>query len=303
AKVWAVALGIDASGVEPWHWQALRESRFPRVVLLALVGAALAASGAALQSTFRNPMADPTILGVSGGGALGAVLAVRTGLADDSILALTFCAFVGALSAALIVHVLAHVASRPSTTSLLLTGVAVSSLTSACVSLVMVTTDEFQLKNILFWLVGGAEGRSWEHVRFSALPIFLASALLLALHRTIDALGTGEDHALSVGVSVVRSRLVVLSLCALASGAAVAVAGPVAFVGLMVPNGLRLMVGSRTIALLPASVLGGAAFLVLCDLATRVAFPDRVVPVGLLTSLLGVPYFLILLVGSRRAVR
>ena len=295
-----VAFAGEAADVDRVYRDSLLISRFPRVLLLALVGGALAMCGAALQATFRNPMADPAILGVSGGGALGAVLAIYTGLAERSLLSLSLCAFAGALITALIVYFLAHVVARPSTSSLLLTGVAMSSLTSALVSLVLAWTEEYQLRNILFWLVGGAASRTWDHLELAAPPIILGAALLMAQFRNLDAMATGEEHAQSVGVSIMRARLYLLSVCALMSGAAVAVAGPVAFVGLMVPNGMRMLTGPRAKTLLPASFLGGAAFLVLCDLVSR-SVSDRVeFPVGIVTALLGVPYFLFLLTRSRR---
>lgn len=274
--------------------------RFPRVLLIALVGAALAICGATLQATFQNGLADPTILGVSGGGALGAVIAIHAGLAERAFMSLPVCAFAGALLSGLLVYLIAHLGGKPSTSSLLLTGVAIGTLTGASVSLVLVWSEEYRLRELLFWLVGGVEGRTWEHVALAAPPIILGGIGLFAMHRHIDALMLGEEHALSVGLPVASSRMILLALCALVSGAAVSVSGSIAFVGLIVPHAVRLLVGPRAKVLLPASFFGGAAFLVFCDLLARLASRRSEVHLGILTAFLGVPYFLYLLSRSKR---
>jgi iron complex transport system permease protein len=294
-------LGINVGGeVSAIDRTILERVRIPRVLLLAIVGAALAACGAVLQSTFQNPMADPGILGISGGGALGAVVATHTGLADWSMLALPACAFAGAILTTMAVFFLSHLGGRPSTTSLLLTGVALSALTGASVSLVLVISEEYQLREILMWLVGSAHARSWSHVTCSAPIVIVGITLLCMRHREIDALALGDEQAVSVGVEVGRARFWLLTLTALVGGTAVSVAGPIGFVGLMVPNGVRLLAGAaagRTVAL---SALVGGAFLVLCDLLARSVGLTFELPVGIVTAFLGVPYFLWLLTRSRR---
>ncbi|MBI4221050.1 MAG: iron ABC transporter permease [Chloroflexi bacterium] len=291
---------VDGSSVPESERLILFTVRFPRVLLLALVGGALAACGATLQATFQNGLADPGILGVSGGGALGAVLAIHLGLAERVFLALPACAFVGALFASLLVYFTAHLGGRPSTSSLLLTGVAIGTLASAGVSLVLIRAEEYRLRELLFWLVGGAEGRTWEHVELAAPPILAGTFALFVRHRHIDALMLGEEHALSVGLPVESSRMTLLALCALVSGAAVSVSGSIAFVGLIVPHAGRLMVGPRAKTLLPICFLGGAAFLVVCDLLARLASRRGEVHLGILTAFIGVPYFLYLLYRSKR---
>jgi iron complex transport system permease protein len=269
--------------------------RLPQVVLLGLVGAALASSGAALQATFENPLADPGVLGVSGGAALGAVIAIHAGIAENVFLSLPICAFGGGLVAAMLVYALTYLGGRPTVHSLLLTGVAVGSLAVAGVSLVMVLTQQHRVQELLFWLVGGVRNQTWEHVVLAAPAIALGVAGLLCLHRPVDALLLGEEQALAVGVSVVRTRLLVLVLTALAVGAATAVSGTIGFVGLMVPHLVRRWSGPRMAHLLPGCIAGGAAFLTACELLSRVLSEQFALHLGILTAFLGGPAFLIVL--------
>lgn len=296
------ALGLaERSDFPQNHELILLYVRLPRVLLFALVGGALAITGAALQSTFQNPMADSSLLGINGGAALAAVLAVRTGIAESVPLMLPLSAFLGALGAALIVFLLAHAGGRPSTSSLLLTGVAVGSVALAGVTLVMLWTEEYRLKQVLFWTVGGGEGFTWDRLGLAVLPVALGALVLMLRHRALDALSLGDEHALSVGVSVLRERVLLLAASALVAGAAVSVAGTIVFVGLIVPHIVRLLVGPRAKALLPGSFLVGAGFLVACDLVARTVSRQREYPVGILTAVLGVPFLLWLLQRSKRS--
>ncbi|MBI4878108.1 MAG: iron ABC transporter permease [Planctomycetes bacterium] len=295
-------LGLGSAEGVPRAFQIIiLEARLPRAVLFLLVGGALAVSGVTLQSTFQNAMAAPSILGISGGAALGAVIAIYSGLADRSAFFLPAAAFAGALAAMTLVYVLAHLGGRPSPTSLVLTGIAVGSLALAGVTLIMLWAQEYRMKEVLVWTMGGKEEISWAEVLLACGPVLLGAALLCLHHRFIDALSLGEEHALSVGVPVERVRCTLMLLCALASGAAVSVAGTIGFVGLIVPHVVRLLIGPRARALLPASFLVGGGFLVLCDLMARtLSSPLRVLPVGIVTSVAGVPFFLWLLYRARR---
>lgn len=295
----SIGLGDDAD-VSNANRVIITLIRSPRVVVLALAGAALAAAGVTLQSTFQNPMAEPGLLGVSSGGTLGAVLAFYLGWAGSASLTLPLFAFAGAILASLLVYFLAHAGGRPSTTSLLLTGIAVGALMSAGTVLIQTWIENYRLQEILFWMVGGARDRNWTQVVAAAPPIAVGTAGLLMLHRHLDALAFGEEHALSVGVPVHRSRLLLLACAALIAGAAVSVCGPIGFVGLIVPHMVRFVVGPRAKILLPMSLVGGAEFLVLCDLAGRLLSGERVVHLGVITAFLGVPFFLFLLVRAKR---
>ena len=294
-------LGLgDDSEVSDINYRILTVIRSPRVIVLALAGAALAASGATLQATFQNPMAEPGILGISSGATLGAVLAFYYGWAETQFFSVPACAFAGAILASLLVYFLAHAGGRPSTTSLILTGIAVAALMGAGTVLVQTWIGEPRLKEFLFWMVGGARDRTWTHSAASAPLIAIGTVVLLFQHRRMDALALGEEHALSVGVSVHRTRLLLLFLSALIAGAAVSVCGPIGFVGLIVPHMVRLVVGSRAKLLLPTSFLAGAEFLVLCDLIARLLTGQRVIHLGVITAFLGVPFFLWLLVRTKR---
>jgi ABC-type Fe3+-siderophore transport system permease subunit len=272
--------------------------RLPRVLLASLVGGGLAVVGAALQSVFRNPMADAGILGVGPGAALGAVLAVNLGWTGDVFLALPLAAFAGAAAAIAAVYVLAHASGRPSIHGLLLTGLAVSALAGAGTSVFLVATQEFRVKTVLFWLAGGLEGRGWTHVGLAAAFILPGAALLRLLSRPLDLLSLGEDEAASLGLPVHAARLAILGVSALVAGAATAMAGSVPFVGLVAPHALRPLVGPLGRHLLPAAFVAGALLVVLADVAARSVSDRYDLPLGSLTAFIGAPYFLLALRGS-----
>jgi ABC-type Fe3+-siderophore transport system permease subunit len=272
--------------------------RLPRVLLAALVGGGLAVVGAVLQSVFRNPMADSGLLGVGAGAAFGAVLAVRLGWAAHVFLALPAAAFAGAMVSILIIYVLAHASGRPSLQGLLLTGIAVSAVGSAGTSLLLVATEEFRVKTVLFWLAGGLDGRSWPHVQIAAALVVPGVLMLAALSRPLDLLSLGADEAASLGLPVHAARLVIFALTALVAGAATAMAGSVPFVGLIAPHALRPHVGPMGRRLIPASFLAGALLVVVADLAARTLSDRLDLPLGSLTALVGAPYFAIALRGA-----
>lgn len=284
-----------ASPLGPSGEAILWSARLPRVLLAALVGGGLAVVGAALQSVFRNPMADAGLLGVGSGAALGAVLAVKLGWASQVFLALPLAAFGGALITVLAIYLLAHTSGRPSLHGLLLTGIAVSAVAGAGTSLLLVATEEFRVKTVLFWLAGGLEGRSWPHLKLAAAFIVAGVLALVLLARLLDLLSLGEEEAASLGLHVHAARLTVLGLAALIAGAATAAAGSVPFVGLVAPHALRPLVGPRGRHLLPAAFLGGALLVVVADLAARTLSDRLDLPLGALTALVGAPYFLLAL--------
>ena len=269
----------------------LWQIRLPRLLVAMFVGAGLSGSGLVLQAYFRNSLASPGLLGVSSGGAAGAVLAIGAGWASASLLVLPLFAIAGALAATGAVLILAR--HGTSTERLLLAGVALNALLGAITSYVLTNFTLTYERNaqILFWLLGGLEDRTWEHVMMAA-PVLLAAALLWPLGRSMDLLSLGATEAQSLGVDVrvLRRRLLLLSTAMTAL--ATAVAGTVGFVGLVVPHILRLMVGPEHRRLVPLSLIGGAAFTLACDLLGRAAGGLRV---GMVTSLVGGPFFLWLL--------
>ncbi len=272
--------------------------RLPRVLIAALVGGGLAVVGASLQSLFRNPLADAGLLGVGPGAALGAVLAVNLGWAQEHFLALPFCACAGAMLALLLVYALAHAGGRPSLSGLLLTGLAVSAVAAAGTSVLLVATEEFRVRTVLFWLAGGLEGRGFEHALLAAAFVLPGVTLLALLSRPLDVLSLGEEEAAALSLPVHAVRIVVFGLCALVAGPVTAVAGSIPFVGLIAPHALRGLVGPLGRHLLPASFLAGAVLVVVADLVAR-SFGQYVeLPLGSVTAFVGAPYFVLALRGQ-----
>lgn len=304
----AVLLG-KAIGVIPVNWlpdQTAYEAivlylRLPRVILAALVGGALALAGAVLQGLFRNPMADPGIIGISSGGALGAVIAVMSGLAANALWSLPLLAFVGAAGATWTIYILSTQAGRTPLATLLLSGLAVSAFATALTSLLLtLAQDIFAFREVLFWLLGGLDGRGWAHVGLAAGPILVGGMFLLLFADELNIVAaTGEAGASSVGVEMQQAKRRLLLLTALITGAAVSVSGIIGFVGLIVPHIVRLIVGPDHRVLLPASFLGGACFLIWADLGARTLMPTQELRLGVVTALLGAPFFLYLLQRHR----
>ena len=279
----------------------MREIRLPRALLGLTVGVALGLSGAAMQGFLRNPLAEPGLIGVAPAASLGAVIALQAGLVAVWAPALPLMALGFAGGAVALLFLLAG--PRGGALALILAGIALSALAGALVALVLnLSPNPFAAMEIVFWMMGSLADRSMLHV-WLALPFMAMGALLLAgTGRGLDALTLGEDAAASMGVSLGRLRAqVVLGVAALV-GAATAVAGAVGFVGLVVPHLLRPLVGARPSALLPAAALGGAAVVLAADIATRLIAPDRDLKLGVLTALVGAPFFFRLIWSMRRGL-
>jgi iron complex transport system permease protein len=277
----------------------LWEIRLPRAILGALIGGALGLSGAVLQGYLRNPLAEPGLLGIAGGASLGAVLAIHSGAAAAFALALPAGGLIGAALAAIAVMGLAGERSGPLT--LILAGVAISSLAGALTTLALnLSPNPFATVEMLFWLLGSLTDRSLQHVWLAAPLILLGGALLLTTGRALDALTLGEEAAQNLGVDLKALRARIVGGTALAVGAATAVSGTIGFVGLVVPHLLRPLVGHEPRRLLPASAFGGAALVLAADVALRLFAPLSEVRLGVVTALIGAPFFLWLVVKTRR---
>ncbi len=277
----------------------MQEIRLPRAILGLLTGAALGLSGAAMQGYLRNPLAEPGLIGVSSSAALGAVLALQSGLAASFALALPLCALAGAGLSVLLILLMAG--PRGGALALILAGIAISALTASLTSLVLnLSPNPFAAMEIVYWMMGSLADRSMTHVWLAAPFMLVGMAALLTLGRGLDALTLGEDAAQTLGVNLSRLRWALILGTAAAVGAGVAVAGAVGFVGLVVPHILRPWVGARPSRLLPASALGGAAMLLAADIATRLIAPDRDLKLGVLTAIVGAPFFLHLIWRMRR---
>jgi iron complex transport system permease protein len=274
--------------------------RFPRVLVAALAGTALAASGAVMQGMFRNPMADPGLLGISSGAGLGAVLAIKLGLTAVSIFVMPAFAFIGAFIAIFMVYVLSYRKGKVPVLTLILSGIAISTFLGAITNIVLTLSYDYQVKEFLFWSTGGLDGRRWEHVQLVVFPTIISVALMLVYSRDLNVLLMGEEEAKSVGLNAGRTRTVLLILISIATAGAVSVSGAISFVGLIVPHIMRLLVGPDNKILLPASAIGGAIFLTVCDLISRVVVIPNELGVGIITALIGAPYFLYLLLKSKK---
>ena len=297
---WGESLRALVSGQGGPVVAVMQEIRLPRAILGLLIGAGLGLSGAAMQGYLRNPLAEPGLIGVSAAAGLGAVIALQSGLVAWAALALPLSALTGAGLAVVLILMLAGPGGGA--TGLILAGVAISAMASAWVSLVLnLSPNPFAASEIVFWLMGSLADRSMEHVWLAGPFLLAGMALLLGLGRGLDALTLGEDAAASLGVNLRRLRLSVVIGTALVVGASVAVAGAVGFIGLVVPHLLRPLVAGRPSALLWLSALGGAAMLLAADIATRLIAPERDLKLGVLTALVGAPFFLRLIWTMRRA--
>jgi iron complex transport system permease protein len=281
------------------HQTIITQIRWPRTVLALLVGGALGLAGVLMQGLFRNPLADPGIVGVSAGGALGAVFSIFVGW-GASMLILPFASLAGSFACASLAFVLSVRGGRSAIVSLLLAGLAINSLAGAGTSLMLVTSSQFLLRDALSWMMGTLDSRTWSHVAVAA-PFVAAGALgALFVVRPLDLLAQGEEAAASMGVPVARVRLIVLLLSCLTAGAAVSVCGIIGFVGLIVPHIMRSVLGPSHGRLAIASFLGGGLLLLIADVATRTIPGGSNVRLGIVTSLIGVPFFLYLLRSSSR---
>jgi iron complex transport system permease protein len=279
----------------------MREIRLPRAILGAMIGASLGLSGAALQGYLRNPLSEPGLLGIGASASLGAVIAIYTGLSAIFALALPLLAFAGALLAVVFLRVLAG--SQGSSISVILAGVAITSFASAMTAVVLnLSPNPFAALEIVFWLLGSLTDRSMTHVWLSA-PFMIAGWLMLAgLGRALDALTLGEETAASLGVRLGRVQALAVAGTACSVGAATAVAGAIGFVGLVVPHLLRPFVGAQPSRLLLTSALGGAALLLAADIAVRLIAPGKDLKLGVLTALIGAPFFVWLIHRKRQTL-
>ncbi len=279
----------------------MQEIRLPRALLGLMVGATLGLSGAVLQGYLRNPLAEPALIGVSASASLGAVLAIYTGLSTVFPLSLPLAALAASVVAVLIVQAMAG--RRGSVLTLILAGVAVSSFAGAMTSLALnLSSNPFAAQEIMFWMLGSLTDRSMTHV-WVALPFILAGwAALLTLGRALDALTLGGDTAASLGIDMRRVQFLAVFGTAASVGAATAVSGAIGFVGLVVPHLLRPLTGGRPSRLLPASALGGASVVLAADILVRIVAPERELKLGVLTAIVGAPFFLWLVWRERRKV-
>ena len=284
---------LTGNPVKASHRPIVWDFRLARIFLAMLCGASLSAAGVGFQGLFRNPLADPYIVGASGGAALGATLAA---IFRDAVFSvpLGVGAFFGSLFAVIIVFVIAETSNFGSIAGLLLAGAAMSTMLSAMVSLLLLLSDEV-LHGIFFWLMGGFSGRSWSHLQQALFIAPLGIAIIWIMSRALDALSTGEESAQALGLDIRKARIIIVIGASLATAAAVSVSGVIGFVGLIAPHLARKMVGANHTRLMPIAMLLGAILLVFSDTLARTIMAPMEMPVGIFTALLGGPFFLYLL--------
>lgn len=284
----------------PVYEVILLNVRLPRVLLCALVGSALSVAGTTMQALFRNPMASPYILGISSGAAFGASLAIVLGISlVTGIYAVPLMAFLFALLTVFLVYGIAEVRGRTPVETLLLTGIAVASLFSALVSFMLYVAGE-KLSRIVFWLMGGFWASDWNKVVIASPLILLGIAATFLFSRHLNLILMGEETALNLGLEVETFKKIILVFASLITAAAVSVCGIIGFVGLIIPHAMRIVVGPNHRILLPSSCLVGAMFLVWVDTLARTIIQPTELPIGIITALLGVPFFLYLLRKRKR---
>ncbi|MCP9951158.1 FecCD family ABC transporter permease [Actinomadura madurae] len=296
-------LGLDV-GPRPTAAQgdsALWIVRFPRVALAAVVGASLGCSGAVMQGVFGNPLAEPAVIGVSSGAAVGAATVIVFGLSTLGGWTVVSAAFLSGLVTTLLVYTVSRTGGRTDMVTLLLTGIAVNAVAGALLGLLMFAAGDDALRAITTWNLGSLAGANWDAVAAVAPLAAAGWAVALGCARRLDLLALGERAARHLGVDVERLRLTAIVVVALMTSAAVAFAGVISFVGLVVPHLVRLVAGPAHRTLVPASALGGAIVLVAADTIARTAIPYQELPLGVLTALLGGPFFFWLLRRARRA--
>lgn len=289
AELWDVLLGRGSVTAAQIVWAI----RLPRTVLIALTGMALAGSGTAYQGLFRNPLADPFLIGVASGAGLGAVIAmsVKWPYSFWGLMAIPMAAFIGALVTVFFVYFAARVGHTVPTTNLILAGVAVSSFATSLTSFFMLRSTG-EVRRALGWLLGGASQAGWTAI-LAVLPYLLIGlGILLVSGHILNLLQFGDDQAQQLGLNVNRARALVLAAASLSAAAAVAFSGIIGFIGLIVPHLIRLWVGGDYRRILPLAILGGATALLLSDVLARVLLAPQELPVGIVTSLAGAPFFL-----------
>jgi len=294
---------IDKDTIAPQSLAVISQIRLPRIFMALVVGMALAGAGVIFQGLFRNPMADPFVIGVSAGGAFGAAVALffSSSLALLNISLTTIFALIGALGTTFLVYSIASSRGRVSVVTLLLSGIALSAMLSAMTSMVMIFKEN-DLAKIVFWLMGGLTAASWQKL-YMVTPIILILMMVSGFYmRDLNIISMGDERAIQMGVQTEKVKKILLVLASVIAALAVSISGIIGFVGLITPHILRLIVGPDHKVLFPASALAGGVVLLLSDTIARTMLMPREIPVGIITSIVGVPFFLYLLVRSKQQV-
>jgi iron complex transport system permease protein len=295
-EIWQVILGHGSDTFTSILWKI----RLPRTVLIALTGAALGGSGATYQGLFRNPLADPFLIGVASGAGLGAVIAmsIKWPYSFWGLMAIPMSAFIAALLTVFIVYSLARVGNTIPTTNLILAGVAFSSFATSLTSFLMLRSTG-EVRRALGWLLGGASQSGWTAILAIMPYLLIGIGVLIFSGHALNLLQFGDEQAQQLGLNVTRTKRILLAASSLSTAAAVAFSGIIGFIGLIVPHLIRLWFGPDYRRLLPLSILGGATALLICDVVSRVIIAPQEIPVGIITALVGAPFFLWVLKNAK----
>lgn len=295
-KIGLFSSKMDISNIKESNFFIVLDIRLPRILLAGLVGAVLSSVGSSYQAIFKNPMADPFIMGVSSGAAFGATIGILLGV-NRYIFGfglISILAFLGALTTTFIVYNLARTGNKINTLSILLAGIVMSSLLSAGISIMMVFNHD-ELAKIVSWTMGSFNGANWNQIVVVFIPAIIGLLVMMSLSRDLNLIVMGEEEAQTLGVNVEKVKKITLVLSSILAGLAVSVSGIIGFVGLIIPHLFRMIFSPDHRILLPVSALGGATFLIVCDTLARSLMPNMEIPVGIITSLFGGPFFLFLL--------
>ncbi len=290
-----------ADAIKPSHQFIITSIRLPRILLAGMVGGILSIVGVVFQAIFKNPMADPYVMGVSAGASFGATLGIVFGIGVSflGMGVVSMMAFIGALGTMFIVYFLANGVGRISTTAILLAGVVMNAILSSLVSFMMMMFHN-DIDKIVTWTMGSFNAASWEYVKLLVVPMTLGLIYLLSISRELNAMMIGEEEAKNTGVNVEAIKRNALIIASLMMAFSVSVSGIIGFVGLIVPHLLRILFGYNHKILLPVSFLGGASFMIICDTFARSAMENMEIPVGIITSMIGGPFFLMLLYQQKK---
>jgi iron complex transport system permease protein len=294
---------IDTSDISDSSKIIILNIRLPRVLLGVIVGAALSISGAAFQGIFKNPMADPYIIGISSGAALGAAISIVAKI-DFSLLGMSSVsigAFIGAIAAAFLVYFISRVKNKIPVDNLLLSGVAVGQFFTAVMSFIMVINSK-DMSKIIFWTLGSFSGKGWEPFLKTSPPVIIFMIILTFFAKDLNIILTGEEAAQSLGVEVEKTKIYILVICAFITSSVVSVCGIIGFVGLIIPHIVRLIVGPDHRILLPSSALVGGMFMIFADTVARTVISPTEIPVGIITAMFGGPFFIYLLRKRKKTV-
>lgn len=303
SKIVGVNRWIDTREIKEVYQTIILQVRLPRILMAGLVGCGLSVVGAAFQGLFRNPLADPHILGVSSGAALGATFAILSGISFQ-FLGLGFigiCAFFGALITVFLVYTISSIAGRGQITGILLTGTAISTMLTSIISLLM-TLNRDQLETVYMWTLGSFSSATWSKIRFLVIFVGIGVVIIFCFARDLNVLLTGEDSAQSLGTNIHQVKLILIIVSSFLVGACVSVSGIIGFVGLLIPHCTRLLVGPNYKRLLPISCFSGAIFMILCDTIARTIISPSELPVGVITAIFGAPYFIFLLYYNQKKI-